>query len=466
MSNKIKNTAVKFTVVKFSGRQLRFNMKFYNREQELAALEKVRLKAFSNHSQMTVLTGRRRIGKTSLIFKSCESSPTAYLFVSRSNEADLCARFSTEVRQSLDVYMPDFVRFSELFRFLMDLGKRMKYNLIIDEFQEFYYINPEIYSLMQDIWDRTRKESHVNLVVSGSINTLMNKIFRDAKEPLYGRADNIMRLLPFTTSVLKEILADHKPEYAKDDLLALYTFTGGIPKYIELLMDNGCTEMGSMVDFMLQPESPFLTEGQALLIQEFGKKYGNYFSILSAISNGKNTLPAIEAAMGGVSLGGQLKRLEEDYGLVKKKRPILSKEGSQTVRYEVSDMFLRFWFRYFIKYQSYIEIQNYERLADIIRNDYPTFSGLALEMYFRQQMMESKDFSEIGSWWQGKNCMEQDEIDIAGLYAEGKRAMVAEVKRQSRNFKPELFAQKVEALRKKALFNYEIESRLLSMEDM
>lgn len=150
--------------------------------------------------------------------------------------------------------------------------------------------------------------------------------------------------------MLKEILADHKPEYAKDDLQALYTFTGGIPKYIELLMDNGCTEMGSMVDFMLQPESPFLTEGQALLIQEFGKKYGNYFSILSAISNGKNTLPAIEAAMGGVSLGGQLKRLEEDYGLVKKKRPILSKEGSQTVRYEVSDMFLRFWFRYFIKY--------------------------------------------------------------------------------------------------------------------
>lgn len=266
--------------------------------------------------------------------------------------------------------------------------------------------------------------------------------------------------------MLKEILADHKPEYAKDDLLALYTFTGGIPKYIELLMDNGCTDMESMVDFMLQPESPFLTEGQALLIQEFGKKYGNYFSILSAISNGKNTLPAIEAAMGGVSLGGQLKRLEEDYGLVKKKRPILSKEGSQTVRYEVSDMFLRFWFRYFIKYQSYIEIQNYERLADIIRNDYPTFSGLALEMYFRQQMMESKDFSEVGSWWQGKNCMEQDEIDIVGLYAEGKRAMVAEVKRQSRNFKLELFAQKVEALRKKALFNYEIESRLLSMEDM
>ena len=41
-------------------------MKFYNREKELASLEKVRQVSFSVHSQMTVLTGRRRIGKTSL----------------------------------------------------------------------------------------------------------------------------------------------------------------------------------------------------------------------------------------------------------------------------------------------------------------------------------------------------------------------------------------------------------------
>ena len=97
-------------------------MKFYNREKELAALEKVRQTAFSNHSQMMVLTGRRRIGKTSLIFKSCEGTPTVYLFVSRSNEADLCMRFTSEVRQSLDVYVPDFTSFSGMFRFLMHVG--------------------------------------------------------------------------------------------------------------------------------------------------------------------------------------------------------------------------------------------------------------------------------------------------------------------------------------------------------
>lgn len=441
-------------------------MKFYNREKELALFEKIRQVSFSVHSQMTVLTGRRRIGKTSLVFESCKGSPSVYLFVSRSNEADLCRRFAVEIRQSLDMYVPEFTKFAELFHFLMDIGTRLKYNLIIDEFQEFYYINKEVYSLMQDTWDRLRKESHVNLIVSGSVYTLMNEIFRDSKEPLYGRADSIMKLVPFPTTVLKEILADHKPDYTKDDLLALYTFTGGVPKYIELFMDHGCTDMKNMVSFMLQPDSSFLTEGQGLLIQEFGKKYGNYFSILSAISNGRNTLSEMEALMGGISLGGQLKRLEEDYDLIKKKRPILSKEGSQTVRYEVSDMFLRFWFRYFIKYQNLIEIRNFDRLADVIIKDYPTFSGLALEMYFRQQLMERGEFAEIGSWWQGATSEGQSEIDIVGLYFEEKKALVAEVKRQSKNFKPDLFTLKVETLRKKVLFNYEIEPQFLSMEDM
>ena len=116
-------------------------LKFYNREKELASLEKVRQVSFSVHSQMTVLTGRRRIGKTSLIFKSCEDTPTVYLFVSRSNETDLCLRFTSEIRQALDIYVPELTNFAEMFRFLMDLGTRMEYNLVIDEFQEFRYIN-------------------------------------------------------------------------------------------------------------------------------------------------------------------------------------------------------------------------------------------------------------------------------------------------------------------------------------
>lgn len=443
-------------------------MKFYNREKELALLEKTRQIAFTKHSQMTVLTGRRRIGKTKLILKSCEESPTVYLFVSRSNESMLCRGFAQHINTVLsNIFIPESVdSFADVFEMLMRAGKTEKYNLVIDEFQEFFYINPTIYSKMQDIWDRYKDTTFVNFVASGSVYTLMNQIFMDSREPLYGRCDSIIKLRPFSTSVLKEILYDHKPDYTHEDLLALYTFTGGVPKYIDLFMQKGCTDMESMVDYIVQLDSPFLNEGKALLIQEFGKKYGNYFAILADIANGRNTTAEIEQNMGDTVIGGHIKRLEEDYELIVKKRPIMSKEGTQTVRFEISDLFLRFWFRYFIKYHRLIEMENYGQLGQLIKSDYTTYSGLILEQYFRQKMMESRNFIDIGSWWQNKKGKEACEIDIVGIYAEGNKALVAEVKRQRKNFKPEDFAVKVETLRNKVLHKYDIQTKCFTMEEM
>ena len=112
-------------------------MKFYNREKELELLEQTRNVAFNNHSQMTALTGRRRIGKTKLILKSCENTPTVYLFVRRSNEATLCSQFIEVARKSLNVYIPDGITsFVSLFESLMNIGKTESFNLVIDEFQE------------------------------------------------------------------------------------------------------------------------------------------------------------------------------------------------------------------------------------------------------------------------------------------------------------------------------------------
>jgi AAA+ ATPase superfamily predicted ATPase len=442
-------------------------MKFYNREKELERINRTREVAFNNHSQMTVLTGRRRIGKTSLILKSCENTPKVYLFVSRGNETMLCNQFAQIASRELNTFIsPKISSFADLFETLMGIGRNISYNLIIDEFQEFFYINESIYSQMQNIWDTYKDTTHVNLIASGSVYTLMHRIFMDYKEPLYGRCDSVMKLRPFEISVLKEILSDHKPNYTNEDLLALYTFTGGVPKYIENFIDNGCTSVDEMIDFMMLPDSLFQNEGKALLIQEFGKKYGNYFAVLSAIANGNNTIPKLSDVTGETSITGHLKRLEEDYELISRKRPIFAKEGTQTVRFEISDLFLRFWFRYFTKYNDLIETGNFELLSKIIKDDYPTYSGLTLEMYFRQKMIESKEFRNIGSWWQTKKEKNPCEIDIIGIFADDKRALVAEVKRQRKNFKPVEFKDKVEIVRAKILSKYQIESCCFSMEDM
>lgn len=420
--------------------------------------------AYSDHSKLTVITGRRRIGKTSLILNALKEDVIVYLFVSRKSEADLCNGFCAEIERRLSVFVPKMDSFIEVFRFLLEQGKNQKFTLVIDEFQEFININESVYSDIQNYWDQYRTTTHVNFIVSGSIYSLMTKIFQDKKEPLFGRADAMIKLTAFTTSVLKEIMADYKPGYTNDELLALYTYTGGIPKYVELLVDNKALTITKMIKYICQSDSPFIDEGRNLLIQEFGKKYGNYFSILDAISSGVNTQSQIEAFMGEKSIGGQLNKLETVYEVIKKQRPLFAKEGSQTVRYEVSDNFLRFWFRYIERNRTLIELGNYEGLTRLIYDDYTTYSGKTLELYFKQKMQESFEYRAIGAWWEAKGS--QNEIDIVAITLDNKKAFIAEVKRQKKNFKPQLLEAKIEVVRTKVLSKYAIEWDCLDIADM
>lgn len=440
-------------------------MKFYSRTNELAELQRIQNLSFSEYSRLTVVTGRRRIGKTSLIMKTVEGLPTVYLFVGRKSEATLCSEFIPVISQSLDVFVPNEIRtFRSIFQYLMELASNKPFNLVIDEFQEFCNINESVYSDIQNIWDKYRKKSRLNLIVSGSIYSLMQKIFQNSTEPLFGRADKIIKLSAFDLSTIKEIMHDYRPQYINDDLLALYSFTGGIPKYVELFCDNGALSIDEMISFMVRENSLFIDEGKNLLIEEFGKNYAIYFSILSAISGGINTQPEIESALGNKSIGGQLKRLIEDYNIITRQRPILAKEGSQTVRYEIQDNFIRFWFNYCDRHRSLIEIKNFIGLQSIIKHDYPTYSEKLLELYFKQKFAESFQYQAIGSWWEPKCC--QNEIGIIALKAEKNQAVAVEVKRNMMNFKPELLAAKVEHLKHKLVLKHKFKMVCLSLEDM
>ena len=439
-------------------------MKFYNRDEEIIFLKNVRSQAFSSHSRLTVLTGRRRIGKTLLLREALSDQRFLYLFVAKSSEAILCQAFCREASQALGIFVPPINNFADFFRFLMEEGRRQAYTLIIDEFQELESVNPAIFSHIQNYWDQYRQQTRINFVVSGSAYSMMQHIFTDRKEPLFGRADRTIHLQPFSTSTLKEILRNNAPNYQNDDLLALYTFTGGVPKYIEMMMDNGAFTVSEMIANICQPNSPFIDEGRSMLIQEFGKKYNTYFSILQGIANGYNTQSKLEGLMPNVSIGGYLKKLEDTYNLVEKRRPMLAKPGSQTVRYAIKDPFLNFWFRYIDGNQSLVELGNYSALNNIILNDYPTFSGKTLERYFIQQMTESMKYSSIGSWWESKG--DQNEIDIVALGLKKGEALVAEVKRQRKNFKPDLLNEKINVLRNKVLPHYKIESVCFTLNDM
>ena len=326
-------------------------MRFFDRTEEIASLKEIQVLSKDN-AQFTVVTGRRRIGKTHLVWKAYEDQPILYFFVARKAESDLCSDYLLEIETKLGIpTMGKVERFPEIFEYLMKLSIERPITLFIDEFQEFLKVNKSVYSDMQRIWDKYHTMSHINLIVCGSIYSMMTKIFKDKKEPLYNRQTRFMSIKPFTPAVLKEIMAEYNPDYTPEDLLALYSFTGGVAKYVQLLIDAGATTKTKMLNQIIKSDSIFLGEGKAILIEEFGKDYGIYFSILSAIARGKTSRSEIENVV-GKEIGGYLTKLENEYEVISKKQPIFEKSSTKNVRYTIEDNFFTFWFRFIYKYKT------------------------------------------------------------------------------------------------------------------
>ena len=53
--------------------------------------------------------------------------------------------------------------------------------------------------------DKEGHPTHINLIASGSIMSLMKRIFENENEPLYGRPTSKMTLRPFTIETIKQI---------------------------------------------------------------------------------------------------------------------------------------------------------------------------------------------------------------------------------------------------------------------
>lgn len=422
-------------------------MKFYNREAEITAMRKYE-KMSSQSAQMIVVTGRRRIGKTTLIKRAFTSLPMLYFFVGKKSEALLCNELTEIVKDVLGEDLGNFTSFKRLFNAIMVISKRLNFTLVFDEFQNFKEAAPGIFSDIQDVWDSNKEDSRINLVICGSVYSKMKKIFDDKDEPLFGRATARFRIRPFTTDTLKTILKDHYPDYKPDDLLALYMVTGGVAKYVELLLSQNAFTRDEILDAVVSTGSYFIEEGRELLSDEFGKDYGNYFSILAALAGGYTSRGEITSYV-GFETGGYLERLETDYSIVSKARPYLSGEKTRNVRYILSDNFLSFWFRFVYKFRSAVEIGNMEYVKNKIHNDYNDFSGAILERWFRQAYAETGQFDIVTNYWEkgkGGEPEEKNEIDLVAIDSAEHSVVIGECKRNPEKYSKKNLEMKAAAI--------------------
>lgn len=436
-------------------------MKFYNREEELDILEKIYNQSQNSYGKITVLTGRRRVGKTLLAKEFSKDKPSLYLFVSKKAEFLICEEF----KNSFDIftnkkYIGEIKKFSDFFELLLKYGEKKPFVVIIDEFQEFKNINNSIFSEIQKLWDEYKFKTKIHIIFIGSIYSLMINIFQNEKEPLYGRADRVLYIKPFKAKVIKEILSEYN-NYNSENLFYNYLITGGVPRYQELLIESESYNKNDIIDLIFEKDSFFINEGKSLLIQEFGKDYGMYFSILELIASGNTSRPEIESIL-QKSVGGYLKNLEIEYDILKIIKPIGSKKDGRSQKYAIKDNFIKFWFRFVYKYISIIEEGRFSYIKKIIDRDLSTYAGPILEKLFIEIKGYSDNFGLIGTYWEKGN---KNEIDIVAIDDFNKKIVLTEVKLNKGRIRIINLKEKGDKLRKK-YSDYDFEYEGLSIDSI
>ena len=198
-------------------------MKFVDRIGETARLRD----ALSREkSSLVVVYGRRRLGKSTLI-KRVLSDRDVYFSADRSegqHQRTLLAKVIAQVFSDFDkLTYPDW---ESMFR-AVNYRADKRFTLCLDEFPYLVEQSPELPSVLQKIVDE--KQLKYNLVLCGSSQNMMYGLFLDSTAPLYGRADEIMRLAPIRLPYIQEALGLDATAAIEE-----YSVWGGVPRYWEL----------------------------------------------------------------------------------------------------------------------------------------------------------------------------------------------------------------------------------------
>jgi AAA+ ATPase superfamily predicted ATPase len=329
------------------------NWDFYGRSQELDRLREMlaRRRWF-----FCKLSGRRRIGKTTLVQRALphDGRNVVYVQVPDSAPSGVLAAF----RDALDVFdvnvatlppLRDLRSMTHAIGALADRG----HVVILDEFQYFSRKQlSEFTSHLQEVVDaRSARASDVpgGLIVLGSIHTDMIALLEDRKAPLYSRTTDDISLDHLDVESLLELLSAHT-SVSSSRFLFLWTLFEGVPKFYRDCFEQGVLDASRtdlLTKMFFQSSSPLRYEAENWFLHELRGRYDvalKYLARHPGCSHGD--LQHHVSTVSGETVeqvGGYLKLLHEKFGMIDKRLPILAKPKARKSRYYLSDNFLLAW---------------------------------------------------------------------------------------------------------------------------
>ncbi|TDN67238.1 ATP-binding protein [Paraburkholderia sp. BL10I2N1] len=404
------------------------------------------------------IQGRRRIGKTTLLRELARDEEALverlfYVQIPDSDQIDVASQFRRALQDSLSntvqALANDVHDFASMARAIATMN-RAGIIVVLDEFQ--YFTSPQLAafnSFLQAEVDVLRESKSGGLFVLGSLQSEMSALLDDRAAPLYGRLTHSFRLDHWDFEDLLTVYSDHGLEDPYQWLL-LWTYFEGVPKFYRDAYGQGLFDASSdqlrnelLVRLFLNEGSPLSEEADTSFLREMK---GQLLSILHFVADhpgtGHNELVASmqSPADTGRSLGAQLKKLVDNYGVIDRRHPVFSDSGSRNARYYVTDNFLQAWIAVVRPARDAARMQPRERVLEKAKPRSETLEGFAFEKLVRQLHVECSrkgkgDFPitsiEVGFWNRARSIDRLIEIDVVALNSEDKRVRFGSCKRNA-----------------------------------
>ena len=411
---------------------------FVGREKELLSLNDLYNK---KNFGMSVIYGRRRIGKSTLITEFLKGKKAIFYTATKVGSERNFELFTKQVTSVLDTDLEN-ATFSSLEALLDYITKKLseeKLIIAIDELPYWAEKDEAFLSILQKYIDTEWLDKNLMLILCGSALSFMEKKVLSEKSPLFGRRDNQIKLEAFhyRDSAL------FVPNYSGEDKAICYGVTGGVAKYLSLI-DSTISLDENIKRLFFRKDGYLFEETRNLLVQEF-TDITLVNNIIEQIASGENTINIIAGKLNenDTTVLYSLEKLIS-VGLVEKRKCITEEKNKKKTQYILKDSMFKFWYEFIPKATSVIEMGQGEIYYDkIVKPLLHSFMGSVFEnmcRYYTLEMGVCNKFNtfltNVGTWWgvetvtdaNGEKRVQATDIDVVGISEIDKTAVVGECK--------------------------------------
>ena len=414
---------------------------FIGREKELEFLNE---RYNSKKAELIVLYGRRRVGKTETLKQFCKDKKHIFYSCKECTDTEQMQLFSQIILQTgipASKYINSFESWEQLFKSILEFEGKEKKLLIIDEFPYMVKGNKQIPSILQNLWDNLLKDENVMIILCGSSMSFIEKEILGEKNPLYGRATGIYKMVQMDFYDAIKFF----PNFSIEDKIYAYAILGGIPHYLKEFDDSKSIEK-NIKQNILTKGCILYNEVEFLLHQEL-RETALYNTIIQAIAMGNTKLNDIylKTNIEKTKISVYLTNLIE-LGIIEREFSVDEsvKESANVQRglYKITDNFFKFWYAYLFPNVSYLELGDVDGVykSDIKEsiNHFAseTFEKICIQ-YLQKKNIQNKlefRFKKIGRWWNNNQ-----EIDLIAY--DNKNLILGECKFKNSKFTFEDFSK-------------------------